>query len=186
MERHKRLGIARPYARALFELAVERGERESWDRALQALRLLAADPLFPRVLHHPRLSGARLLEFCRAVCGPFLETNVQRDFLTLLVQSGRLECALEICELYFELCRTADEVAAVTVTSAYPLQKAQRRQLEGWLKRYLKRRPELTVSVDKSLLGGLLVRTGDRVIDATVRGRLRDLSRYVTVEAARA
>ena len=175
MERHKRRGVARPYAKALFELAEKPAVRDAWQRVLQALGLIVANPSFSAALHHPRLRGEDLSQFIRAVCEPFLQTDQQRDFLTLLVKNGRLECAPEIYELYLGLRQADEQVAAVTVTSAYPLDKEQQRELESSLKRYLRRRPVLKTRVNKNLLGGIRLRIGDQVIDATVVGRLRGL-----------
>ena len=94
----------------------------------------------------------------------------------MLVQNKRLAALSEIAELYEQLKSQKEQSVDVEITSAFPLTDEQANKLAGSLKHKLGRDVNFTTSVDKSLLGGVLVHAGDMVIDASVRGKLAKLA----------
>jgi F-type H+-transporting ATPase subunit delta len=110
------------------------------------------------------------------VVGDQLSGNA-RKFVTELVQNKRLEALPEIAALFEDFRAELEQSAEVSVTTAYALDDAQRQTLVSQLGRKLGRKVAIgSVTVDKTLIGGVVVRSGDIVIDASVRGKLGKLS----------
>ncbi len=169
---HNRVTQARPYARAAFEQARAEGALASWTAFLQVLAQLAADPQVVRLLPDPRIGRDRILQLLCGVCGARLEHKSQANFIELLLDAGRLTCAPEMYDLFRERKARLDQVSQVQVVTAYELQPAEQERISKLLVQYFDSRVELTMAVDAELIGGVRIRLGDTVIDASVRGRL--------------
>jgi F-type H+-transporting ATPase subunit delta len=99
------------------------------------------------------------------------------SFVRLLIRNHRLGLVRYIAE-QFSHYRAEDEgLIDVTVTSAYALSREESSRLEATLQRVLNKKPRLDISVDKKLIGGVYIRAGDRVIDASVRGQIERLAK---------
>lgn len=170
----ERATLARPYAKAAFEQARSEGKAKEWSSLLEFLAALAADPLMQRVIGNPKVSGDQLCGLLADLCAERL-TPTGRNFLQLLVDAGRLDVAAEI-RVQFERRRLQDEGRAnVDVIAAFELDEAQKGRVREFMARRLGRTITLFTTVDKGLIGGAIIRSGDSVIDASVRGRLREL-----------
>ncbi len=170
----ERATLARPYAKAAFTQAHGEGKAQEWSALLALLAQIAADPLMRRVAHNPKVSAEQLSSLLMELCADRLMPS-GRNFLQLLVNAGRLDVAPEI-QIQFERRRLqAEGRANVEVTAAYELDEAQSVRIRDLMARRLGRAVSLTASVDKALIGGAIIRSGDSVIDASVRGRLRVL-----------
>jgi len=171
--------IARPYARAVFEQARADGELKAWSDMLAVLGLIAADPQMQGLMRNPRVSHAQLTGIVLDICGTRLNEQ-GKNFVCLLVEARRLGVAGEILRLYQELHAEAEGVATVEIISAYPLEEAQRETIRQKMAARLSRKIEITTHVDQDLIGGAVIRVGDSVIDASLRGRLRQLHRIIS------
>ena len=166
--------LARPYAKAAFEQARGENKAQEWSGLLELLAVIAADPLMRRVARNPKVSAEQLSALIMELCADRLLPS-GRNFVQLLVYAGRLEVAPEI-RVQFEKRRLqAEGRADVEVTAAFELDDAQRNRIRELMTRRLGREITLSATVDKSLIGGAIIRSGDSVIDASVRGRLRVL-----------
>jgi F-type H+-transporting ATPase subunit delta len=110
-----------------------------------------------------------------AACGGELSASV-RNFLSLVAANKRLMALPAIAELYETLKAQAENTADVTVTSAFALSDDQEDNLAKQLAAKLGARINIRTEVDTALIGGVIIRTGDLVIDASVRGKLAKLS----------
>jgi F-type H+-transporting ATPase subunit delta len=174
-----RLTIARPYARAAFEEA-RLGERLGpWSQALQAAAEAVRDPRVATLLGNPQVTPEELAQLLDGVGGAQLGQH-GANFLRTLAFNHRLAYLPEISRLFDELKDAAEGVADVIVTSAAPLDGAQKEKLAAALQKRLKRTVRLHGEVDQSLIGGAVLQTGDLVIDGSLRTRLERITRELT------
>jgi F-type H+-transporting ATPase subunit delta len=171
----EKVTIARPYAKAAFAHARERNAFASWSDALSAASAVVADPTVEKLLSSPRVSPQQLVDLIAGVIGGSLDEN-GKNFLSTLAQNRRLGLLPEIAEIYETLRAEIEQVADVHVSSAVALSAAQRDRLTTALKKRLRRDVRLHESVDPALIGGAVVRTGDMVIDGSLKARLDRLA----------
>ena len=167
--------IARPYAKAAFEQARERGRLGPWSEALRTAAAVVSDPRVEALLGNPRVTPEELTALISEIAGPQLEEE-GRNFVRTLADNHRLAVLPEISALFDELKGEAEGVMDVAVTSAVPLDEAQRAQLTAALQRRLGRTVRLQCGTDPALIGGAVLRAGDLVIDGSLRGRLERIA----------
>ena len=169
-------GLADRYATALFEIAVERGVIKPVERDLGAVqRLLAGSAELRRVVRSPTLSRAEQGKALDAVLARLEADRYVRNFVRLLARNRRvflLDAA--IAAFRAKLAAHRGEVSA-EVTSAAPLKPDHLRALEEALRTVAGRAVALETRVDPALLGGLTVRVGSRMLDASLGTKLRNL-----------
>ena len=167
--------IARPYAQAAFDEARRLGDLKGWSVMLLALAESLENEEVSAVVNSPRVAKAKIEELVVALCGNQL-TEQQRNFIRILVEGHRLIVAPEIMVMFEALRAEAEKVADVTVASAFELSEAQQQRIAAALRTKLQREIKLSCEVDKDLLGGIVIRTGDKVIDGSARTRLGDMA----------
>lgn len=170
--------LARPYARAAFELAQQAGALGDWSDAFAFAVEVAKDPRVAALVGDPRVQPAQLVAL-------HLPQGVGADapfaqFLVSLAEQRRLGLLPEVAELFEEHRREAGAQLKVKVTSAMALDAAQADELKASLKRRFKREIELETRIDPALLGGVVIDTGSEVIDGSARGRLQRLASALT------
>lgn len=171
--------IARPYARAAFDEARDHGALQAWSQALAAGAQAVRDPRVEVLLDNPKVTQAQLAELLAGIAaGPL--GNGGSNFIHALAENHRLKLLPEISELFDELKNDSEGVADVTVTSAAPLDQAQQDILQKALARRLKRQVRMHYATDPALIGGAVLRSGDLVIDGSLRGRLERIAHELT------
>lgn len=171
--------IARPYAQAVFETASEESKLSEWSEMLGLLDAVVSDAQMQTVLSNPKLDAAALTEFVLGVCGESLN-ETGSNLVKVLADAGRLAIVPEINNLFEQLRAEAEGVIEVSVTSAYELAADQQAAISEVMAKRLGRKVEITSDVDDSLIGGVVIRAGDSVIDASVKGRLKALATQMT------
>lgn len=167
--------IARPYARAVFETARDNKSQPKWSEALALMSLVANDPTMNDVLDNPKMTKDQKGELFASVCADEIDDN-GKNFIKLLAENERLSALPAIAE-QFETLRSEDEgVVEAEVTSAMPLTDDQESALKESLKKKLGSDITLTTKVDESLIGGVVIRAGDMVIDGSIQSQLASLS----------
>ena len=167
--------LARPYARAAFQFAVDNGAVDSWHEALVTVAAVVAEPSVAKVLDDPATTASQRAQTVTTVLGDDLPTGVTQ-FVSVMAENHRLTLAGEVATLFAELRSALDAAANVTVTSAFDVADATIEQLAASLTTKLGKTVEMTVETDASLIGGAIIRAGDMVIDGSVRGRLHKLA----------
>ncbi|HKK16381.1 MAG TPA: F0F1 ATP synthase subunit delta [Gammaproteobacteria bacterium] len=167
--------IARPYARAAFECAQEEGNLDQWSSMLNVLKLVVSDEDMQAVIVSPRIENQQLIDFVTEICGDNLDEH-GRNFVAILVNADRLLLMPQISGLFEALKAEAEGVAGVEVISAYPLDTDQEEKIRQIMAKSLGKKIVISTSIDESLIGGAIIRSGDSVIDASIKGRLRQLS----------
>jgi len=178
----EKITLARPYARAAFELAQDKGSLEDWSKALSLLASLNGDPSVEVLLTSPKataaLRAAILTELC-ARSGRPLDPN-QGNFVKLLAENRRLPLLPEIAADYETLRSQAENVIAVELSAALPVPAEEQQRLGDALHKKLGRKILLNYVQDKGLIGGAVIRAGDLVIDGSVSGKLARLAAALT------
>ena len=167
--------LARPYAVAAFQHAEEEGGLGEWAEMLELLAAIARDPAMRGLITNPRVDRARLVELFIDVCGDRL-SDTGRNFVKVVGQYGRLALLPDIAERFAEERAAREGRNQVHVTSAFKLSKPQRTNIVRAMEKRLGTKVTLDCVVDDSLIGGVVIRAGDLVIDASLRGRLEQLA----------
>jgi len=171
--------IARPYAQAVLKTASEESKLNEWSEMLGLLDSIVSDAQMQAVLSNPKLDAAALTDFVLGVSGDSLN-ETGSNLVKVLADARRLAILPEINNLFEQLKAEAEGVIEVTVTSAYELAADQQAAISEAMAKRLGRKVEITSDIDDSLIGGVVIRAGDSVIDASVKGRLKALATQMT------
>jgi F-type H+-transporting ATPase subunit delta len=175
----ERATIARPYAKAAFGHAREQGRLAQWSGWLATAREIVLSEEYETLERSPGVRKADLLALIAGICGDGLDAH-GRAFLALLNENGRLDYLPEIAQRFEELKAEDQNVADVEVVSATTLDDRQRERLTGALRDRLRRDVRLHCTVDPGLIGGAVVRSGDLLIDGSLKGKLERLETDLT------
>lgn len=167
--------IARPYAEATFRLAKESNALGTWSDQLALIAAVYQDPQMKAAMANPKVSYAEVERLLLAICGERVNEPA-RNLIQLLVYNRRLEALPEIQALFEELKLQDEGMVEAKISSAFPLDDAQRSQVVNLLSARLQRKINATVTVDPDLIGGIKVEVGDKVWDASVRGKLQTMA----------
>lgn len=173
--------VARPYAKALFDLASAQRKLPEWSAALGATAAVLANADAKRALANPRFddeSRAALVgDIASAIKGgELLKTAEGKNLLKVLAENDRLTVLPEIAAQFDALKAEAENKVNVKVTAATAVDKGIAEQIRNALQQKLGRKVEITLAVDASLIGGAIIQADDMVIDGSVRTRLQRLT----------
>jgi F-type H+-transporting ATPase subunit delta len=175
----ERATVARPYAKAAFAHARETGRLAQWSGWLATARSVVASEEFQKLERSPGITTAELTALVAGICGDALDDH-GKAFLALLTENGRLDYLPEIAARFEELRAEDQNIADVEVLSATTLDERQKDRLTAALKTRLRRDVRLHCSVDPTLVGGAVVRSGDLLIDGSLKGKLERLETELT------
>lgn len=171
--------IARPYAKAIFQIAFEEKALGSWSDILQILMQVVADPAAQAFIRNPSTTQAL---HCDLILS-FVDTKKYANFMPrienlvrLLAQNKRLLLLPEIKQRFEILRADQEKTLKVYVKSFSMLNHDEEQKLVTRLSQRLQRQVTLDVSVEPSLLGGAVIHAGDLVIDGSVRSKLNKLA----------
>ena len=160
--------VARPYAKAAFDFAVEHNSVERWQDMLAFAAEMAE-------LLSGALAPETLAESFIAVCGEQLDENGQ-NLIRVMAENGRLNALPDVLEQFIHLRAVSEATAEVDVISAAALSEQQLAKISAAMEKRLSRKVKLNCKIDKSVMAGVIIRAGDMVIDGSVRGRLERLA----------
>ena len=167
--------LARPYAKAAFEYAKAANKLQQWLEALEISAAAADQDQIKKALGASGLSAEQKASVFVQVCGEKMDENI-KNFIRTLASNKRLALLPFIKEQFANLKAQQEKTIDVEVTAAYELPVDLINKLAQSLSAKLDRNINVQSSVDKSLLGGAIIHTGDMVIDGSVRGRLAKLA----------
>lgn len=166
---------SKEYATALFALACEEREEEKVMEALDRVaEILGGEPTYRAFLTSPGISLAERLASIDAVFGTTVPTRVL-SYLKLLCEKRKTELFFDSVTEYRRLYDQHRSVSVARVVSAVALTDEEKRRLEEKLTAVTKRRVQLTLEIDPSLLGGMTVEIDGKIIDGSLRHRLREV-----------
>ena len=170
----ERSTVARPYAKALFELALGQKKLDLWSEALGSAAAVVTDARVRKLLTSPHVTPGQLADLVIDIAGGKLDEE-GRNFFRVLAANRRLGFLPEIAAIFARLKADEENTVDVTMTSAVALDRDQQKKFAAALSARLQRNVRLQCEVDSSLLGGAVLRADDLVIDGSVRGRLERL-----------
>jgi F-type H+-transporting ATPase subunit delta len=166
--------VARPYAEAAFKLAEAAGSLAKWSDMLSGLAAVGADERVQRAMSDPNLSDAQVAGLFIGVLSGKLDSEGE-NFARVLASNQRLELLPEIREQFDALKNEREGVVEAEIQSAFEMTQDQVGDLLSRLEKKLGRKVKAHVSVDKTLIGGVRVVVGDKVIDGSARAQLAAL-----------
>ncbi|MCL4396433.1 MAG: F0F1 ATP synthase subunit delta [Chloroflexi bacterium] len=157
------------YAQAAFDQAVE-----SWLTPLKAIAAAMDQSAAFGQLDDASLPFSKKQEILQGLI-PAQASGESRNFLLMLASKNEMHLLPEIVDEYERFAQRRASVTFARVTSAVPLTDGEKQALEAKLKKGSARELEFDYSVDPAILGGIVVRTGDKVVDGSVAGKLASL-----------
>jgi F-type H+-transporting ATPase subunit delta len=168
--------IARPYAQAAFDQAQKQGDLKAWSELLGNAAGSTLHPDMSVIIRSPKIKTAQLADLMLEICGGDKINGSFRNFIRLLAENRRLDVLPQIFELFEKLRADAERRVEVVVTSAFDLNDVQKQKIIAALKTRMGREINLSCETNRDLLGGVIVRAGDKVIDGSARTRLAELA----------
>jgi F-type H+-transporting ATPase subunit delta len=165
---------ARRYAEAAFEIAQRDGTVDGWRSDLHNAAAILGDDRVARQLANPALALEARAKLVDDLVGKHV-SKPALNLVQLLLRRGRIDQVTRVAGQFRQLDNRRQGITEATATAAAELTPAEVRALTARLEDFTGGRVELAVTVDPALLGGVLVRVGDQLIDGSVRGRLERL-----------
>lgn len=167
--------LARPYAKAAFQAAVDAGELQAWSDMLVNTSNVVQEEKMGKVLSHPSLTGEQQAQTLIDVCGDKMHKAGQ-NLVSVLAENKRISLIPQILEQFEHLKAELEKAVDVEIISAFDVSDESKQKLTDALKAKLAKDVRVTTTVDSTLVGGAIIRAGDLVIDGTVRGKLTKLA----------
>ena len=172
---NKNIAMTRPYAKAAFEYALEHQVLNEWALFLNNLAQVFSSPEMAVLISHPSTNQKELVETLIAVFGADIKKEMG-NFIRILAENKRLKWVGEVNEAYQALMLSQAHIVKATLVTAMPADEAFKKQVLEKLKQRFDREVELSCELDPSLIGGAIIRSGDWVLDGSLKGKLSRLS----------
>jgi len=166
--------VARPYAKAAFDFAVEHQSVDRWQQMLAFATEVASNEQVAELLSGAVAPEALSAQFI-AICGDQLDEAGQH-LVKVMAENKRLPALPDVLAQFIQLRAAYDATADVEVISSTTLSDEQLTKISAAMEKRLSRKVKLNCKIDKSVLAGVIIRAGDMVIDGSVRGRLERLT----------
>ncbi|MBJ7222281.1 MULTISPECIES: F0F1 ATP synthase subunit delta [unclassified Brenneria] len=166
--------VARPYAKAAFDFAVENQAVERWQNMLAFTSEVTRNEQIGELLSGA-MAPIELAKTFIAVCGDQLDEAGQ-NLIKVMAENGRLPVLPEVLEQFIQLRAAQESTVDVEVVSASALSEQQLSKIAAAMEQRLSRKVKLNCKIDKSVMAGVVIRAGDMVIDGSIRGRLERLA----------
>jgi F-type H+-transporting ATPase subunit delta len=174
--------LARPYAKAAFDVARGAKDLEGWSIALALTAAVSKQSVVVKLLESPSLTTDQKATVLTDLCGDEINAKVKL-FISVLAENKRLGLLASIQELYENLKAKQEKFCDVKVISAFELDESVSHALAEKLKKVLDSDVSLDTEIDTSLIGGVTIRAGDIVIDGSIKGRLNKLAESLALHA---
>ncbi|AEJ00257.1 ATP synthase subunit delta [Nitrosomonas sp. Is79A3] len=167
--------VARPYAEAVYKLAIANDSLAQWSKMLQLAAAIAEDAQMKLLIGNPVISAKQLGELFLEIGRNKFNTEA-RNLMMLLTENKRVTVLSQISQLFEQLKAQHEGVLEARIVSAFAMESKQLKKLIDDLEQKFKRKIEAQVSVDPELIGGIKVEIGDEILDASVRGKLEAMA----------
>ena len=167
--------VARPYADAVYKMAVANNSLSQWSKMLQLAAEIAEDEEVKLLIGNPRVSAKQLGDIFLEI-GRSKFNAEARNLVMLLIENKRVVVLSQISQLFEQLKARHEGVLEARIVSAFAIENRQLKKLVEDLEQKFKRKIEAQVSIDPELIGGIKVEVGDEILDASVRGKLEAMA----------
>ena len=172
--------VVKRYATALFDLAASEGAMAKYEEEVKVIvKALHDEPDFMAVLQDHKVTTEDKINLVENIFTDRVSTPIV-GLLVLLVNKGRQAEILDVLHAFLERVKAESGIIKAVVTSAIPLKETQIAALKETLEVGTKSKIELETIVDESIIAGLVVRVGDKVVDASYKGELQTLKKQLT------
>ena len=173
----EQFSLARPYAKAIFELAEDTGCQDQWSETLLALQLIYRDEQFIALIKNPQFSADQLKEITLDVLQALISVDNEvisslGNLLLLMAQSKRLLVMPSVCDLYQQYLAKSRGIVKVKVSTALALDAMMQQYIQDQLAIYFDAKLDIEYQIDKKIIGGIIVRAGDWVMSSSLLGQL--------------
>ena len=170
--------VSKTYGDALFAVALEENRMDEFFEAVKVVAdILRTNDEFGKLMNHPKITKEDKVKIVEETFGSRIPKEIT-GIMTLLVTKGRAESILSVFEYFIDLVKEEKKIGSANVTTAVALTDAQKAKVEQKLLDTTKYESfEMNYSVDESLIGGMVIRIGDRVVDSSIKTKLYELSR---------
>ena len=170
--------VSKTYGDALFAVALEDNRMDEFFEAVKVVAdLLRTNDEFGKLMNHPKIAKEDKVKIVEETFGSRIPKEIT-GIMTLLVAKGRAEAILSVFDYFIDLVKEEKKIGKASVTTAVLLTDAQKAKVEQKLLDTTKYESfEMNYSVDESLIGGMVIRIGDRVVDSSIKTKLYELSR---------
>ncbi len=170
--------LARPYAEALFQVAVK-GDLKALAEQVQALGLVTADAQLRQFADNPKASAEQVMSVVQAAAGVSLSAPIV-NLMGAVIENGRLAVVPEIAAQFQALVNQNAGSSDAVIHSAFPIDDGQLSDLVATLEKRFGRKLNASVRVQPELIGGVRVVVGDEVLDTSVKARLEQMKVALT------
>lgn len=167
--------VARPYADAVYKMAVANNSLSQWSKMLQLAAEIAEDEQVKLLIGNPVVSAKQLGDIFLEI-GRSKFNAEARNLVMLLIENKRVVVLSQISQLFEQLKARYEGVLEARIVSAFAIENRQLKKLVEDLEQKFKRKIEAQVSIDPELIGGIKVEVGDEILDASVRGKLEAMA----------
>ena len=171
---------AKRYAQAVFELGLERDRLDQWAAELELAEGVLQDDEFKAFLKHAGVPAAEKVKAVDSVLGQ--AEPVIRNVVNLLVARGLVDVISDLRASYVDLLDRHMGRQRVQVTSAVPLEQEELDRISRFVSKLVRKEVVVSADVDDSILGGMVVQIGDRLLDGSTASRLRALRNRINSE----
>ena len=173
--------IGKEYGAAIFMLACEKNAKNEYADSLKKLKIVFDEnPEYESFLSSPSIALGERLKAIEAAFSDAVEPDVL-SYLQLMCEKGRICCFLSSVEEYMALLDASMRISNAKVRSAVELTEDEKQRLKSKLEKIYEGEVNLEYAVDKSLLGGLVVEVDGKIMDGSLRHRLRDVKEVMSV-----
>lgn len=166
--------VARPYAKAVFDVAVKQQHLDKWLNMLSFAAQVSGEPQVVELLSGvltPQAQANLFLNLCKDQLDEY-----GQNLIKIMSENNRLTVLPEVLALFIQYKENKEMTAEVDVISARELNEHQQQKITSAMAKRLSRKVKLNCRIDKSILAGVIIRSGDLVIDGSVKGRLQRLA----------
>ncbi len=170
--------VSKTYGEALFAVAMEEDRLDSFYEAVKVLaELLAEHEEFGKLMNHPKVSGEEKIKILEETFSKKIPDEILGLFC-LLVEKGHADQMIPVCAYFIQMVKKEKRIGEATVTSAVELSASQKDKVcQKLLETTGYQTLEIEYRVDAALIGGMVIRIGDRVVDSSVQTKLRNLAK---------
>ncbi|MBQ8822573.1 MAG: F0F1 ATP synthase subunit delta [Lachnospiraceae bacterium] len=173
--------VAKIYGEALFDLAMEQNKPDAYlEEVLGIGKILEENPEFDKLMKHPKISKAEKQE----IVGNVFSGSVSKEmtgFLKLVVSKERYRDINSIFSYFVDRVKEEKKIGVAYVTTAIPLSAGKKAEVEQKLLQTTPyKKMEMHYSVDEDIIGGMIIRIKDRVVDSSVRTKLLEMKKQLS------
>lgn len=178
------VSIAKPYANAIFEIATQNKSHAQWKEVLVAAVQLVSDKSMQGFLASPSTRKSSKVESISSLLGAIMSRDLsseEESFINILLENGRTQALPSILDLFEKSVNLTSDSKTFQVVSAYKLSAKEEERIVNVLSDKYDARVSVDTFIDTSLVGGVVIKDGDKVIDTSIQARVNELNMQLSI-----